>query len=154
MYGRGGCSVRGWLSPGVSHYTVVNGPMLTHFPRLHTHKVIFNYWFSYWILLCPHYPCLHFNCIWLPVTLYLPVSKQEDAEAVWGHRREVGPGAHPIWVPDRKRCGGASLCACWSELALLLLNGPIKTLHLPDMTELHIRTLSLFYSQPSQFSFT
>lgn len=135
MYGGRGSSVRGWLTPGVSHYTV-NMPI--------AYKVIFNYWFGYWILLCPHYPCLHFNCVWLPVMLCLAISKQEDAEAVRGHRREVGPGAHSVWVPDRERCGRTSLCACWSESMLLLLNAPIKTLHLPDMAELDSCTLSLF----------
>lgn len=44
--------------------------------------------------------------------LIVCLAGQEDADALRGDRREVGPGAHPVRVPDRERCGGTALRTC------------------------------------------
>lgn len=61
------------------------------------------------------------DCLWLSPY------KQEDAEAVWGDGGEVGPGAHPVRVPDRERRGGASLRARRGNL-----RHQLGAEHLPD----------------------
>lgn len=55
------------------------GLVTTNTPVLnsHTHRVIFNYRFGSWILLCPYYPCVHFNCIWLLMTLCLAFTNRK-----------------------------------------------------------------------------
>lgn len=55
------------------------GLVTTNTPVLnsHTHRVIFNYRFGSWILLCPYCPCVHFNCIWLLMTLCLAFTNRK-----------------------------------------------------------------------------
>lgn len=116
-------SLLGWV-------TVLNGPLLAHFPSMHAHtereresSLIIDLAIEFFsVLITLVCILIAFDCLWL-----CAVTEQEDAEAVWGDRGEAGPGAHPVWVPDRERCGGASLCACGGEPELLLLNAPIKT---------------------------